>query len=115
MLLVPGDMKTELKKELREIAKAIGKRRTRFVGTREIREKLSPILDGVVAENVMVMDHGRPRAVVLDPETYKLFLKMAHLITFEVAEVETENVSDAEFQAMEMKREDRRPRRLARA
>lgn len=108
-------MKAELKKELWEIAKAIGKRRTRFVGTREMREKFSAFLDGAAAENVMVMDHGQPRAVVLDPETYELFLKMAHLITFEVAEAETEDVSDAEFAAMQMKREARRPRRRARA
>lgn len=108
-------MKAELKKELWEIAKAIGKRRTRFVGTREMREKLGALLDGTTIENVMVMDHGHPRAVILDPETYEQFLKMAHLITFEVAEPETEDVSDAEFAAMQMKREARRPRRRARA
>lgn len=106
-------MQEETKKELWQIAKAIAQRPTSFVGTRQMREQLKQVLNETEVENVLVLDHGQPKAVILDYKTYQLFLQMVQRVTFEVAEDYMPDLSDAEFKALEEKRIARRPRKAA--
>lgn len=104
-------MDEKLKGQLWQIAKRLAGRPTKLVGTRELRDKLGTVLDGASAGNLVVLDHGRPRAVVLDWETYELLDQLARLITFEVAQDESSEVTEEELAELAMKREARRPRR----
>lgn len=104
-------MQEQVKKELWELAKAIAQRPTSSINTSQMREQLKQVLNEAEVENVLVLEHGQPKAVILDYKTYELFLKMVQRVTFEVAEEEIPDLSDEEFRALEEKRIAKRPAR----
>lgn len=103
-------MDDRLKKELWQMASALENRPTKFVGTRQLREQLKEILDGAEVQNTLILNHGQPRAVVLDYETYDLMLRMIRKVTFQLSAVAAEELTDEPFDVLLTEREAQRPK-----
>lgn len=104
-------MNPELKRELQALTQRLASRPTKLIGTKDFRDQLKAFLDGTKATNLVVLDHGTPRAALLDYETYDALVHLARLITYEVAEENLADLSEEEWQATEKRRAERMSRR----
>ncbi len=103
-------MDERLKKELWQMSNALENRPTKFVGTRQLREQLKEVLDNSEVQNTLILNHGQPRAVVLDYETYELMLRMIRKVTLQLSDVSSEELTDEQFEALLAEREAQRPK-----
>lgn len=104
-------MDPTLKQNLQALTQRLAARPTRIIGTRELREKLANHLSGAIEANVVVLDHGTPRAAILDYETYDALMHLVRLVTFEVTDEAVDELTEAEWQAIEARRDRHSARR----
>ena len=96
------------------MASVLENRPTKFVGTRQLREQLKEVLDGAAVQNTLVLNHGQPRAVVLDYETYDLMLRMIRKVALQLSDVATEELTDEPCEALLTDRETQRSKQRKR-
>ena len=104
-------MDKKLKTEFWEMAKALNERPTRFMGTRQLREQLKETLNETDVQNTLILNHGQPRAVIINYETYDFMLRIIRKVTLQLGEMATEDLSDEEFEALLAEREKQRPKK----
>ncbi len=104
-LLLPPELVTELQFHIQQ---ALGKN-LQLVGTKAFRAHLSESIDGIQEHNVLLMDHSRPRAVILDYESYQSMIKIVRQLAFLLPTSAPEPQAE-ELAVLEARREARKKR-----